>query len=79
MGNCGVREFYPINPRNPCSRRNLEFVENNAPLTRNVTIEPVGNTATFRLSDLAAGVATEIVHVDSGLNAMVRGIAAVAE
>ncbi|MFL9896717.1 enoyl-ACP reductase FabI [Paraburkholderia fungorum] len=57
----------------------LEFVENNAPLKRNVTIEQVGNTAAFLLSDLAAGVTAEIVHVDSGFNAVVGGMAAVTE
>ena len=57
----------------------LEFVENNAPLKRNVTIEQVGNVAAFLLSDLAAGVSAEIVHVDSGFNAVVGGMAAVAE
>jgi enoyl-[acyl-carrier protein] reductase I len=57
----------------------LEFVESNAPLRRNVTIEQVGNTAAFLLSDLAAGVTAEIVHVDSGFNAVVGGMAAVAE
>jgi enoyl-[acyl-carrier protein] reductase I len=57
----------------------LEFVEQNAPLKRNVTIEQVGNTAAFLLSDLAAGVTAEIVHVDSGFSAVVGGMAAVAE
>ena len=53
----------------------LEFVEQNAPLHRNVTIEQVGNTAAFLLSDLAGGVTAEIVHVDSGFNAVVGGMA----
>src|ERR1700726_1384182 len=44
----------------------LEFVENNAPLRRNVTIDQVGNVAAFLLSDLAGGVSAEIIHVDSG-------------
>ena len=57
----------------------LDFVENNAPLKRNVTIEQVGNVAAFLLSDLAGGVSAEIVHVDSGFNAVVGGMAAVAE
>ncbi len=57
----------------------LDFVESNAPLKRNVTIEQVGNTAAFLLSDLAGGVTAEIVHVDSGFNAVVGGMAAVAE
>ena len=54
----------------------LEFVENNAPLRRNVTIDQVGNVAAFLLSDLAGGVSAEIIHVDSGFNAVVGGMAA---
>ena len=45
----------------------LEFVENNAPLRRNVTIEQVGNVAAFLLSDLAGGVSAEIIHVEAAL------------
>jgi len=57
----------------------LDFVEHNAPLHRNVTIEQVGNTAAFLLSDLAGGVTAEIVHVDSGFNAVVGGMAGLGE
>jgi enoyl-[acyl-carrier protein] reductase I len=57
----------------------LDFVEQNAPLHRNVTIEQVGNTAAFLLSDLAGGVTAEIVHVDSGFNAVVGGMAGIGE
>ncbi|WP_322104145.1 enoyl-ACP reductase FabI [Paraburkholderia sp. J41] len=53
----------------------LDFVEQNAPLHRNVTIEQVGNSAAFLLSDLASGVTAEIMHVDSGFNAVVGGMA----
>jgi len=53
----------------------LEFVEENAPLRRNVTIEQVGNAAAFLLSDLAAGVTAEIMYVDSGFNAVAGGMA----
>jgi enoyl-[acyl-carrier protein] reductase I len=56
----------------------LEFVEDNAPLKRNVTIDQVGNVAAFLLSDLAAGVSAEIIHVDSGFNAVVGGMVGVA-
>ena len=52
----------------------LDFVEQNAPLKRNVTIEQVGNAAAFLLSDLASGVTAEIMHVDSGFNAVVGGM-----
>ncbi len=57
----------------------LEFVEHNAPLKRNVTIEQVGNSGAFLLSDLASGVTAEIMHVDSGFNAVVGGMAGLEE
>src|SRR6202051_3409077 len=44
----------------------LAFVENNAPLRRNVTIDQVGNVAAFLLSDLAGGGRAGIIHVESG-------------
>lgn len=40
----------------------------NAPLRRNVTIEEVGNTAAFLLSDLATGITSEITYVDGGFS-----------
>ena len=52
----------------------LKFVEDNAPLRRNVTIEDVGNTAAFLLSDLAAGITGEITYVDCGFNTVVGGM-----
>jgi enoyl-[acyl-carrier protein] reductase I len=39
-----------------------------APIRRNVTIEDVGNTAAFLLSDLAAGISAEITYVDGGFS-----------
>lgn len=57
----------------------LDFVEDNAPLKRNVTIEQVGNVAAFLLSDLAGGVSAEIVHVDAGFHAVVGGMAGIGE
>ncbi len=48
--------------------RLLKFVEENAPLRRNVTTEDVGNAAAFLLSDLAAGITGEITYVDCGFN-----------
>jgi len=53
----------------------LKFVEANAPLRRNVTIDDVGNVAAFLLSDLAAGVTGEITYVDAGFNVVVGGMA----
>ena len=52
----------------------FKFVERNAPLRRNVTIDDVGNVAAFLLSDLAAGVTGEITHVDGGFS-LVSGMA----
>jgi len=52
----------------------LKFVEENAPLRRNVTIEDVGNAAAFLLSDLASGISGEITYVDAGFNTVVGGI-----
>lgn len=53
----------------------LTWNELNAPLKKNVTIEQVGNSAMYLLSDLASGVTGEIHYVDSGYNVM--GMAAV--
>ncbi|MBA3676702.1 MAG: enoyl-ACP reductase FabI [Sphingosinicella sp.] len=46
----------------------LKWNEYNAPLRRNVTIEDVGGSALYLLSDLASGVTGEIHHVDAGYN-----------
>jgi enoyl-[acyl-carrier protein] reductase I len=46
----------------------FKHVETFSPLRRNVTIEDVGNVTAFLLSDLAAGMTAEIVHVDGGFN-----------
>ncbi|MCM5569624.1 enoyl-ACP reductase FabI [Burkholderiaceae bacterium FT117] len=52
----------------------LDYVEKNAPLRRNVTIEDVGNVAAFMLSDLAAGVTGEITYVDGGFSTLAGGM-----
>jgi len=54
----------------------LKFVEQNAPLRRNVTTEELGNVASFLLSDLASAITGEILHVDSGFSQVVAGITA---
>jgi enoyl-[acyl-carrier protein] reductase I len=51
----------------------LEAVEQHAPLRRNVTIDDVGNVAAFLLSDLAAGVTSEITYVDAGFSHAMGG------
>ncbi|HMM13162.1 MAG TPA: enoyl-ACP reductase FabI [Parvibaculum sp.] len=44
----------------------LKWNELNSPLKRTVTIEEVGNTALYLLSDLGSGVTGEVHHVDAG-------------
>ena len=46
----------------------LKWNELNAPLRRNVTIEDVGGSGLFLLSDLGNGVTGEIMHDESGYN-----------
>ncbi|HEX7750404.1 MAG TPA: enoyl-ACP reductase FabI [Bordetella sp.] len=60
----GIKDFSSI----------LKFVEANAPLRRNVTIDDVGNAAAFLLSDLAAGITGEITHVDAGFSTVIPGM-----
>ncbi|HWM82593.1 MAG TPA: enoyl-ACP reductase FabI [Pseudolabrys sp.] len=44
----------------------LKWNEYNTPLRRNVTLDEVGNSAVYLLSDMSTGVTGEITHVDSG-------------
>jgi len=44
----------------------LRWNQLNSPLERNVTIEEVGGSALYLLSDLASGVSGEVHHVDCG-------------
>jgi enoyl-[acyl-carrier protein] reductase I len=44
----------------------LKWNELNSPMKRTVTIEEVGNTALYLLSDLGSGVTGEVHHVDAG-------------
>ena len=44
----------------------LKWNEYNAPLRRNVSLEDVGGSALYLLSDLSAGVTGEVHHVDAG-------------
>jgi enoyl-[acyl-carrier protein] reductase I len=53
----------------------LDAVASTAPLRRNVTIDDVGNVAAFMLSDLAAGVTSEITYVDCGFSHAMGGMA----
>lgn len=44
----------------------LKWNEYNAPLRRNVSIDEVGQSALYLLSDMSAGVTGENLHVDAG-------------
>ncbi|MES2491810.1 MAG: enoyl-ACP reductase FabI [Pseudomonadota bacterium] len=48
----------------------LKWNELNSPLRRNVTIEDVGGSALYFLSDLAGGVTGEVHHVDAGYHSI---------
>lgn len=52
----------------------LKHVADATPLRRNVTIEEVGNVASFLMSDLASGVTGEITYVDCGYNIVAAGM-----
>jgi enoyl-[acyl-carrier protein] reductase I len=44
----------------------LKWNQYNSPLRRNTTLEDVGGTAVYLLSELGSGVTGEVIHVDSG-------------
>ena len=44
----------------------MKWNEYNSPLRRNVTIDDVGRSALYLLSDLGSGVTGEVLHVDAG-------------
>ena len=54
-------------------RKMLEHNAQQTPLRRNVTIDEVGNAASFLCSDLASGISGEILYVDGGFNTTAMG------
>jgi enoyl-[acyl-carrier protein] reductase I len=52
------------------ARLMFSYQRKNAPLRRNVSIDEVGGSILYLLSDLSAGVTGEIHYVDSGYNIM---------
>ena len=54
----GIKDFNSI----------LDIVEEKAPLHRNVTIEDIGNVATFLFSDMSSAITGDVIHVDSGFS-----------
>ena len=53
----------------------LHFVEQTAPLRRNVTIDEVGNVAAFYFSTLSSAITGEITYVDGGFSNVAAGLA----
>ncbi len=58
LASSGVKNF----------RKMLSYNAKRTPLQRNVTIQEVGNAATFLASKLASGITGEILYVDAGFN-----------
>jgi enoyl-[acyl-carrier protein] reductase I len=54
-------------------RKMLQHNAKQTPLRRNVTIDEVGNAASFLCSDLASGISGEILYVDGGFNTTAMG------
>ena len=50
------------------ARLMFNYQKRHAPLRRTVTIEEIGGSALYLLSDLSTGVTGEIHYVDSGYN-----------
>jgi len=48
----------------------MKWNEYNSPMRRNVTIDDVGGSALYLLSELGAGVTGEVLHVDAGYHAI---------
>ena len=53
----------------------LSFVEQPAPLRRNVTIDEVGNVAAFYFSALSSAITGEVTYVDCGFSHVAAGLA----
>ncbi|NQW11126.1 MAG: SDR family oxidoreductase [Alphaproteobacteria bacterium] len=52
------------------ARYTFRYSENAAPLKRNVSLEEVGGSALYLLSELAHGVTGEVMHVDGGVHSI---------
>jgi enoyl-[acyl-carrier protein] reductase I len=53
-----------------------QWVERNSALRRNPTLDEVGNTGLYLISDLSAGVTGEVHYVDCGYNVVGMGMTA---
>ena len=48
----------------------MEMYAHVAPMSRNISVDEVGQSGAFLLSDMASGITGELMHVDCGYNAM---------
>ena len=53
----------------------LSFVEQTAPLRRNVTIDEVGNVAAFYFSPMSSAITGELTYVECGFSNVAAGLA----
>jgi enoyl-[acyl-carrier protein] reductase I len=56
----GIKDFNTI----------LDIVEQKAPLRKNVTIEEVGDSTVFLLSNMSSAITGQIIYADNGYNIM---------
>lgn len=63
LASAGVKSF----------KKMLQHSADQTPLRRNVTIDEVGNAASFLCSKLASGISGEILYVDGGFNTTAMG------
>ncbi|MCT4371128.1 enoyl-ACP reductase [Yangia mangrovi] len=52
------------------ARKTYKFTEQNAPLRSNATLEAVGGTAAYLVSDAGAFTTGEVIHVDGGFHVL---------
>ena len=52
----------------------LHFVQQTAPLRRNVTIDEVGNVAVFYFSSMSSAITGEVTYVDGGFSNVAAGL-----
>ena len=50
------------------ARAMYSFMQTNSPLRKSVTLEEIGGSALYFLSDLSGGVTGEVHHIDAGYN-----------
>jgi enoyl-[acyl-carrier protein] reductase I len=56
----GIKDFVSL----------MNMARDASPLCANVTLEDVGNTTAFLLSDYAAGITAETLYVDAGFHSI---------